>query len=1485
MEQDKRRYSRKKMGCLIAVLIVVPLLFFLRLALKSPLVFDMIARYAITQAEGMLDAELQADRIRGDLLSGFTIHELTLRERSGSEIAQIDSVMLEYTLPGLVLSPHTVRKVQIYGADLSLRQESDSTWNLLNILPESEEPAEESTLEWAVEHAELINSSVRVESDYLLPDGLVELRDIETLLEAGSDEEGLWATLHDLQFELSEQRLPGSVAFLLEGEMEGGDYTLERLLIESARSQVRARFQKEGESLGGELHLDPLSRDDLAAYIDSLALEQDIDLSLTARGTLDNLNLTMQVSATGLHEAVVEAGISMAEEAVLTSLSLQITEADLPLLTGIAESPVIGEFAISGAGTLPVQNLQRGEWEGDIFISRLQYDTYSVDRVESDIAYRKEAVTSSWIVQNAGEELRIQLAAQNLFDELIAWNGEIAGNNLNLANWLGEEQPETQTDLLITLNGRGLSAETLEAELHGVLTGGHIAEQPFEQVEISLLAGTAHAEAQLSAILADGEADFNLYSDNWRADIPSYRFDLALRELDLSLISGFEEFPTRINGSAEGSGSGITAEQLTLRASMELDSTLVNGEQIDTFSASIRVEDHFLHLENGTLSSPIADGRFEVRHHISDFTDLRNRGDLALELKDLTSLAPLAGFEEFQISGSADARLFRSDSNELLLEGEFDFSEIRADSLFMADEITGSVEGNFTEIPELGLALQVSNSMVSGQAVQDVRASGTARLMEGETAGTVEIQFSNGSESSLTHQGEYSVTPDLARLQTTLLSFVSQTRELTLESPFEARFQEGVVQMDTLSIRNREDDAFLRMWIPHLDSLSQQAGMEARYLDIGELQRTITGESLADGLLSASISLSNSEEELAVTATGIIEHLMVEETGMDSLRFNADLADEWLEADLHAWNLAEELLAMNLRIPFLPGDPLTFDEQFFEREVEGSLTLAESDVTYWLSFLPDGVPEGTGGLISMEGELNGIAGNPYLAGRLTIREGLLSGMEIDSLGLGVQYEHDSGTAMVNGSVVRESVPVLDFRSALPLDVDLRGGEVMLPSGQDSVLVELEALDFNLAMFGSYMPPDLVQNLEGILSGEISLYGQMSELEAEGQLRIREGRLNAVPAGITLQDLRGDINFESEQITLADFSVDSGPGTLRASGSVRMEGMSLGEMDVRLQANQFRLLNRADLSAIANMEASLTGTPEEPELIGSITFLNTEVNLQNFGEQSVEQVSLEGEEADADTISFYERMRMEMNVNFGRNFYIVSEQYLDMEFVLGGEVDLVKERQEEMQLFGAIEATSGYARPLGKNFELDDAVVTFYGPIENPELNIHTLYEPPQAAGVRIYYIIEGTLEDPEFRFESDPQLELQDIISYTVFGKPFYELESWEQVVAGSGSGPSVSDLAMDVLLDRVELLASQRLGIDVVEIDTNRSGTGSTTSIKTGWYLNQKTFFAILNELGGARPTTLFILEYLLRENLELIITQGDDSREGVDLRWHLDY
>jgi autotransporter translocation and assembly factor TamB len=206
----------------------------------------------------------------------------------------------------------------------------------------------------------------------------------------------------------------------------------------------------------------------------------------------------------------------------------------------------------------------------------------------------------------------------------------------------------------------------------------------------------------------------------------------------------------------------------------------------------------------------------------------------------------------------------------------------------------------------------------------------------------------------------------------------------------------------------------------------------------------------------------------------------------------------------------------------------------------------------------------------------------------------------------------------------------------------------------------------------------------------------------------------------------------------------------------------------------------------------------------------------------------------------------------------------------------------------LNAQKGYVRPLGKQFSLEEGRFTFSGPIDEPDLYINTSYIPQssqkQGDPIILYYIIEGNAADPEFRFESEPQMEQQDIVCYTLFNKPCYALESWQQVVSGSG-GSAPTDLLVGVLMDEVETLATQELGIDVVQIDNTRSGSDGGTSIKTGWYLNRRTFFAIINEISGTTPKTMFILEYLLKDNLDLIITQGDDNRQGIDIRWHYDY
>jgi autotransporter translocation and assembly factor TamB len=107
--------------------------------------------------------------------------------------------------------------------------------------------------------------------------------------------------------------------------------------------------------------------------------------------------------------------------------------------------------------------------------------------------------------------------------------------------------------------------------------------------------------------------------------------------------------------------------------------------------------------------------------------------------------------------------------------------------------------------------------------------------------------------------------------------------------------------------------------------------------------------------------------------------------------------------------------------------------------------------------------------------------------------------------------------------------------------------------------------------------------------------------------------------------------------------------------------------------------------------------------------------------------------------------------------------------------------------------------------------------------------------------------------------------------------------VFADGESFTAADVLTDVLLDEVETLATRELGVDVVQIDN--TGTSGGTSIKTGWYINDKTFFAIVNEITKSTPKTMFILEYIISEKVDLILTQGDSNQRGIDIRYQHDY
>ena len=121
--------------------------------------------------------------------------------------------------------------------------------------------------------------------------------------------------------------------------------------------------------------------------------------------------------------------------------------------------------------------------------------------------------------------------------------------------------------------------------------------------------------------------------------------------------------------------------------------------------------------------------------------------------------------------------------------------------------------------------------------------------------------------------------------------------------------------------------------------------------------------------------------------------------------------------------------------------------------------------------------------------------------------------------------------------------------------------------------------------------------------------------------------------------------------------------------------------------------------------------------------------------------------------------------------------------------------------------------------------------------MRTLYELRQPSDVRIWYVIGGTVDEPTFTYESDPGDG----------NRGYYQLHAFRQTLerpgrlassrsAGRSEG-GVGDAAVDILLDRVEQLAAQALGIDVLTIDNSRTAGQSGTTIKAGKYISDRMF------------------------------------------------
>ncbi len=1514
MTETTEQTKKRRRWPWITLAVVLVLLGGLRLALRSDMLFDFIRTQVETQVSDMINGELRIDRIGGDLWSHVTVEGIAVIAETNGDATAGGAVTSEpehgatsTRIPGTVLSldtlhvswsvrdlifrrPLEVRKLHALGFRADLVQYEDGNWNVLELLPEDffaeeEEPEEKKPgPAFVLSDVRFTAPEILVDARAVLPGEPLAVRDLVTQMRLGSNADGLFADLNQLELFLHESRLDAPVQLSTEASWDGRHVTLEKLLIATAYSLFEASGSYDDVTYAARFRalLDPLAWREVEAYAEEYPVRQDLNIELNIGGSRQDLQAGLTLDAPGIDRFSVATRWSVMQEPVLRSLTMGSGRIDAATLTGVdtLQASIAG-FSLSLEGAVPLMEWDRMRLDGNLLIEDMRFDVYAIDALELGIAASLGTMRADLSVRKGEESVTASLETANWWEEDLAWSVRWHTADMNPAYWAALEGPEAR----ITMEGSVAGTGYFPGDLPWTagVTLERLAMDGYPDVSAELRAELTGEWAVIESPVRIDGMELDLAADVlWAQDDPAYEASLYFRRLDASRFPGLEQLPTDINGRAEFRGTGFDPGTMALDASFLMSESSINRQPFDELSLDLQLRDGIARVDEAHLESRPAVASLSMRQNIMDLYDLRNRLDFELELLDLQGFADLAGAQVLQVPGRFTGTIMADEEGQLVLQSDLRLHSIRYDTL-RVEEVTGSARALLAAETRFHVDLEIHDPSYGDFSIRDITLTTDGLLGSAGISGSYIFEILVEQESGIRQEADYSIS-DTIRLHTRELQLTDPAGTYRLQRPFDIKMTDGVVRVDTLHLASQTGSELRLQMDGSPEETAWYGFIDAQNTDLGQLQYIILDDPLFGAVFSGAIHFRVDKDNLEVSGHAELAALEWDGNRLDSIRLAFDIGDRRLKTDATVWHDDMTLLESAFDLPFEPADPGDLAPEFFERPVSGYLRIHPFDIQRFENLLTEFGMERTRGEFSLSTELSGTAGAPELTGGLYLVNGALSEVAIDSLVAEWDYDHARSDIILTSRVHSLGQLAADISGRAPLYLDFEAMEFAGPGEDDELSLTMRTSNFDLAAFNDFLDPDLLRNLQGRLNADIQLGGTLGQPVAEGTLALADGQVRLVENQVTMRNIRMNVVMEPGRVELQELSIQSA-GTFTGRGEITLDGIDLGRMDLSFRATNFRVFNTRDLEIFAGMNVNMTGTLEEPFLSGTVRWERGTIFLDDFGERQVEEVVLDEEMVDEpEGPEFFDRLAMELVFSVDRNAFVRNRRDPEIFLAPRGEIDIVKEAFGELQLFGDMGVSSGHVTVFNKRFQLERGDVTFSGDPMEPELNIRTLYRPrQQQEDISIFYMITGTLDDPQFEFDSEPEMELQDIISYTLFGRPFHALAGWEQTMSGRSDGSMATNIAVDIMLDRIENLAADRLGIDVIEIENSRRGGG--TSIKAGKFVSDRLFIAFLQELGGSETARQVIVEYMLQRNLDLIITAGDDRQSGVDVLWRFDY
>ncbi|MGF1455509.1 MAG: translocation/assembly module TamB domain-containing protein [Alphaproteobacteria bacterium] len=456
---------------------------------------------------------------------------------------------------------------------------------------------------------------------------------------------------------------------------------------------------------------------------------------------------------------------------------------------------------------------------------------------------------------------------------------------------------------------------------------------------------------------------------------------------------------------------------------------------------------------------------------------------------------------------------------------------------------------------------------------------------------------------------------------------------------------------------------------------------------------------------------------------------------------------------------------------------------------------------------------------------------------------------------------------------------IDVTATLPLGLSAEG--LPEPPADPQIGGRIEAVG-RLEKLLPLLPTD-EHRIAGLARADLTLGGSVSTPTISGLLGLEDGRYENLSTGTVLENMV--LDFETGTGALTFMATDPDEGRLSTDGTVKLAGPDGVTADLDVTLRKMRLTATDDVLAVASGAIDVTGDLTKGfDVAGTVTLDDVDVTIPDQVPPNVvdlEVVEVHGVEdltraKQPDTAPQPPLpVRLAIDVRAKDTITVVGKG-LDSRW--GGDLTLRSAADGSSRLGGQIRLRRGKLELLGRNFDLEQGLVSFDGGLEvDPRLRIIARNEGPDVTAI---VTITGPASKPEIALSSEPPLPQDAILAQVLFGKNPSELTTFELLqlgeavasLSGGGGGPDPIGAAKSAL------------GIDVLKFGLEDGASGETgVSVTVGKYVTDDIYVGV--KQGSLPGSSAVTVELEITRNLIIHTDVSQASESVVGLRWRWDY